>query len=85
MAKYTYLDGTNEDGTILGQNTSALVAFWGSTPVNQATAVTAVATTAAVVSLSSSAWCYNSSAQANAIVTAVNAVITALQRAGFTA
>lgn len=45
MADYDYLDGSNDDGTVLGQTTSAKIAFWGITPVDQPAALTTVLTT----------------------------------------
>ena len=82
---YQYLDGTNADGTILGAATTSKVAFWGGTPTTQGTAITTVVNTAPVASSSASAWCYSSSAQALAIITAVNSVITRLQTIGINA
>jgi len=73
---YQFLDGENADGTLFGQTSTALIGFWGKSPVARpATAMATVASTAAVVSSSSSAWCYNSSAQADGIVTAVNLLV----------
>lgn len=73
---YQYLDGTFADGTILGRSSTALCGFYGTTPVRQGTtALATVAATAAVISSSASAWCYNSSAQADGIVTALNLLV----------
>ena len=73
---YQFLDGTNADGTVLGQTSTSLVGFYGTTPVRQGTtALATVASTAAVISSSASAWCYNSSAQADGIVTALNLLV----------
>ncbi len=80
-----FLDGLNPDGTIFGQDSSVLISFYGTTPVNQPDAITAVATAASVISTSSSHWAYASSAQANAIVTAVNSLIDNLQELGLQA
>lgn len=76
MATYQVLDGTQADGTRLGQSATSLIGFYGATPVARGAGVTTVVTTAPVASSSSSAWCYSSSAQALAIITAVNALIT---------
>ena len=62
-------------GMTLGGATTQKISFYGIVPVVQAAAPTAVATTAAT---STSAWGFGGSTQANAIVTAVNALITAL-------
>lgn len=85
MAIYQYLDNQdpNNDGCILGQTSSAKVAFYGGTPASRPAAVTAVVTTASTST--SSAFGYTTSAQAEAIVTAVNTVITRLQTLGLTA
>lgn len=40
-----YLDDDRPDGTVLGQDSSALVGFWGATPVDQPAALTAQLTT----------------------------------------
>ena len=68
MATYQYLDSTQADGTILGRTTTTLVGFYGATPVARGAGVATVVTTAPVASSSSSA-------QALAIITAVNALI----------
>ena len=83
MPTYQYLDSTNADGTILGASTTAKVGFFGETPVVQPSAITAVATTASTST--SSAFGYTTSTQAEAIVTAVNDIITKLQTLGLTA
>ena len=80
---YQFLDGESADGTVLGQTSTALIGFWGKTPVARgSTAMATVASTAAVISSSSSAWCYNSSAQANGLVTAVNLLVTMAVNSG---
>jgi hypothetical protein len=40
-----YLDDDRPDGTVLGQDSSAIVGFWGATPVDQPAALTAQLTT----------------------------------------
>lgn len=79
---YQYLDSAQADGTILGQSSTALIGLWGKTPVARYGAITTVIATAPVASSSSSAWCYSSSAQALAIITAVNSCIAALANLG---
>lgn len=49
-----YIDKGCSDGTILGQDTTSLVGFWGVTPVDQAAALTAAVTAITVVSASAS-------------------------------
>lgn len=50
MADYDYLDGSQDDGTILGQSSSSKIAFYGITPVDQPDAATTVKTTVAYTS-----------------------------------
>lgn len=40
-----YLDKGNDDGTVLGQDSSELIGFWGVTPVDQPATITTVSTT----------------------------------------
>lgn len=68
------------DGTSLGQ-ASEKISFYGETTVVQAAALTAVTTTA---STTTTPYGFTST-QADAIVTAVNAIIVALQNIGVTA
>jgi hypothetical protein len=82
MATYKYLGDAGPDGTILGRDADDLIGFYGTTPCDQPAAVTAVATTAAT---SSSPYGYSTSTQADAIVTAVNALITNLAELGLIA
>ena len=79
---YQYLDGTQADGTILGASSTSLIGLWGKTPVARYGAITTVVATVPVASTSASAWCYSSSAQALAIITAVNSCIAALANVG---
>lgn len=83
MATYTQLHDGNPDGLQIGSATSDLVGFYGETPVDQAAAITSVTTTAATST--TNAYGYTTSTQADAIVTAVNAIIVALQDIGITA
>jgi hypothetical protein len=45
---YDYLDKGNDDGTIMGVSTSAKLAFWGLTPIDQPAALTTALTTITV-------------------------------------
>lgn len=71
------------DGILIGKTSSALVGFFGTSPVAQQSTATAVATTAATST--SPVWGFSGSTQANAIVTAVNACLTALKNLGLIA
>ena len=67
---------------VIGSATTDTIGFYGTTGADQATAITTVTTTAAT---SSSPYGYGTSTQADAIVTAVNAIIAALAAVGLTA
>lgn len=77
------LSDGNDDGTVLGQDASDLISFYGVDPVAQPAAVTSVTTTGA--SSTTNAYGYTTAAQADAIVTAVNAVVTKLALLGLIA
>jgi len=83
MATYERLDYGSADGSQWGGATTDKLACYGETPVVQASAITAVATTAATST--TNAFGYTTNTQADAIVTAVNSIITALQNFGITA
>jgi len=76
-----YVGYNSPDGTTIGASTTEKVSVYGVTPVVQASALTAVTTTA---STTTTPYGYTST-QADAIVTAVNAIITALKNFGITA
>ena len=76
-----YVGYNSPDGTTIGLSTTEKVSAYGVTPVVQASALTAVTTTA---STTTTPYGYTST-QADAIVTAVNAIITALKNFGITA
>lgn len=80
---YRYLDDGAPDGTILGQLSTSKIGLWGAVPQAQPSAVTTVTTTAAVSH--SSNWGYSTSVQADAIITAVNTLISRIQTVGLTA
>lgn len=80
MAVKQLSDG-NPDGVALGQSATDLIALHGVTPVARAAAITAPAATA---STSTTPFGY-SQTQADALVTAVRAIIVALQAKGITA
>lgn len=77
------LDTGSPDGCLIGGASTDLVGFYGETPVDQAAAITTVTTDAATST--TNAWGYSTSTQADAIVTAVNAIIAALAGIGITA
>jgi UDP-N-acetyl-D-mannosaminuronic acid transferase (WecB/TagA/CpsF family) len=66
----------------IGNATTDLVGFYGTAGVAQQTKATAVATTAS--SSTTNAYGYTTAAQADAIVTAVNAIIVQLTALGMT-
>ena len=67
----------------IGTAATSLVGFYGATPIVQRTKATAVATTAATST--TNAYGYTTAAQADAIVTAVNAIIVNLTDLGLAA
>jgi hypothetical protein len=80
MAIATGVD--HEDGQLIGYTSAKLVGFHGKTPCDQAAAITSVSTS---VALSVCGVYGFTSTQANAIITAVNAVLAALNEKGLTA
>jgi hypothetical protein len=64
-----FLDKGNDDGTVLGQDSSKLIGFWGATPVDQPATIAAVSTTATV----------------GVVGVAVNALLTSLKEIGIIA
>ena len=85
MADYQIVTDNRPDGAMIGLTSSEKLAIYGGTPPARPSAPTAVATTVAVSSVSTSTWAYSSSTQANAIVTAVNTligIVTSLGLAG---
>lgn len=68
MATYNYVDNGQDDGSIMGRS-GGKIAFYGETPVVQASAITTLATTPT----------------ATDIATAVNSIIAALANVGITA
>lgn len=78
------LTDARTDGTRLGQSTSDKIGFYGlATPIVQPSAITTVTTTGA--SSTTNAYGYTTAAQADAIVTAINTIISRLQALGLTA
>lgn len=82
MATYQELTDGRPDGAHVGQDSSDKVGFFGATPVVRRTKATAVTTTAATST--TNAYGYTTAAQADAIVTAVNAIIVNLTDLGLT-
>ena len=78
-----YLGDYGPSGVCIGRAAADLVGFYGATPVAQASTFTSVGTTAATST--TNAYGYSTSTQADAIVTAVNAIITALENIGIAA
>ena len=76
-----YIGDGRPDGTIVGRTSTELVGFHGVTPVAQASFVSAVATTAAALTV----YGYTTTAQANAIPTAINSILTVLINKGLMA
>lgn len=77
---YQFLDSAQADGTVFGQTSSSIIGFFG-TVTNQRPSNLAQVTNTASTS-TSSAFGYTTSTQADAIVTAVNGILTRLQQLG---
>lgn len=71
----------NIDGVQVGAATTSKVGFYGKTPAVQQAVGSVVATTVAV-STTSAIWGFSTSTQANAIITAVAAIQSALKTLG---
>lgn len=80
---YQYLGNAFGDGTVFGQTSSSIQGFWGSVTNQRPAAITDLVTTASTST--SSAFGYTTSTQAEAVTTAVNAIIIALRSTGFIA
>jgi hypothetical protein len=83
MATYERLDHGSDDGSHWGGAATDKLGMYGVTPVVQAATFTSVTTTAATST--TNAYGYTTAAQADAIVTAVNAIIVALENIGIAA
>ena len=73
MATYNYVGDGNPDGSIFGSSSTEKIGFYGTVPVSLPSALRGVATTAS--SSTTNAFGYTTSTQADAIVTALNALI----------
>lgn len=71
------------DGVNLGRSATDKIGFYGTTPVVQASTFATVTTTG--TSSTTNAFGFTTAAQGDAIVTAVNAMITALENVGLAA
>jgi hypothetical protein len=79
---YEQVTYNSPSGAQIGQSATEKVACYGATPAVQAAVVAAAATT---VALSTSSFGFSTAAQADAIVTGLNSVITALKNFGIIA
>lgn len=82
MTSVNNLSQANPDGTSLGQSATDKISFYGATPVVQASAITAPTSTAAT---STTPVGFSTNTQADAVVSAVRSIITALKNLGATA
>lgn len=83
MATVTQLHDGNPDGVNFGSASTDKLGFYGlTTPIVRPTKATAVTTTSATST--TNAYGYTTAAQADAIVTAVNAIIANLTALGLT-
>lgn len=84
VTKIIELTNANDDGSRVGQSASDKIAFFGAPPVIQQTAATAVGTASAATG-GSTIYGFATSTQADAIVTAVNQLITNMANLGLDA
>ena len=82
MATVQQLSDGRPDGASFGQSSSDLISFHNASPVDQAAAIVSVGTSVPVAACASFGL---TSTQLTALVTAVNAMIVALQEKGLTA
>lgn len=82
MAARQLSDG-RPDGQVLGQSSTDLIGLWGQTPCDQPGAIPSVNTTAATST--TNAFGFTTSTQADAIVTTINSILTALRECGMIA
>jgi len=81
MPTYQYVGDSGPDGTIVGKAATSLVSFYGAAPVVQAVTVAAVVTTG----VATTAFGFTTTAQAIALIAAVNSILAALKTAGLMA
>jgi len=74
------LSDGNPDGVVLGQDDSDKISFYGADPVVQPTNIASVTTTGA--SSTTNAYGYTTAAQADAIVTSINSILSRLKTLG---
>jgi hypothetical protein len=77
-----YLDAYGVDGCCMGRASTEKIGFYGTTPCDQAAHITSVSTAAATTT---TPYGYAASTQADAIVTAINAILVVLEEVGLTA
>ena len=80
MATYEQVTYNSPDGALIGNSATEKIGFYGTPPVVQAAAVTAVTTTGATST--TNAYGFTTAAQADAIVASLNAIRTALTNIG---
>jgi len=68
------LSDKNPDGTTMGQSVTDYISFYGATPIVQPTVGTGTTAPATTVAVSTSAWGFASSTQANQVIAAVTAL-----------
>lgn len=71
------------DGTLLGKNPAALVAFHGATPVVQASSIASVST--AAVTTAAGFYGFATAAQGNSVISTLNSILTVLSNKGLMA
>ena len=81
MAQYEYVGDGRPDGTIIGRTSSELIAFHGATPTDQCATIATLTLTTVL----SSGFGFQTSAGANAAISAINSIINVLREKGLCA
>lgn len=80
-----YLTDKNPDGSVIGQDATDKVGFFGATPVVQQSFVTAVTDNTVISVAGSACFGYQTSEQASQIIKSINGLRTALINVGIIA
>lgn len=72
------LSDFNPAGTVLGQASNDAIGFYGTTPIARSATSIIVPSITATASISATQWGFSTSTQADAIIVAVNRLVTQL-------
>ena len=80
-----FIDDNNADGVVFGQTSTSKISFYGASVVAQVATFSSVSTTAAISCAGSACFGFNTSDQANNLVTQINNCRAALRTLGLVA